>query len=177
MRPQLFVGKHDLHKLKRWILDTTTTHLGAVLFAACDWNFDESDDGVLTTTRRENTTSNRARREQLRWAGTLRHLTSLTHGLPTCAARTTPAGGMTQTVTQSSLDRVYTSLPPTTLAFTNAMCRVAPIETVLCHHNGMPPSDHVTVRTTLVVQTKPRIANRPIPSWITRHPRYAADVR
>lgn len=171
------LSKSDLLRFKRWMHDATTTHPGAVLFAAVDWNFDESDDGVTTTTGRGDTTSNRARREQRRWTGPLRQLTSLTHGLPTRAARTTPASGTTPTILQSSPDRVYTSLPPTTLAFTNVTCRAAPISATLRQRDSAAPSDHVTVRTTLTVQAKPRIANRPVPSWVTRHPRYAADVQ
>lgn len=169
------MGSGDIVKVKRWIQDATTTHFGAVLFATVVWNFDESDDGVITTTGRGDTTSHRARREQARRAGTLRALTSLPHGLPTRAARTTTPSGTT--ITQSSLDRVYTSLPPTTLAFTKVMCRVAPLHTVLRPSQDTPPSEHTTVRTTLTSQTRPKLAHGPIPLWATRHPRYAADLR
>lgn len=100
---------------RRWICDTIAQYPGAVLFATGDWNFDESDDGVITTTGRGDTTSRRARREQARWSLALCTLTSLSHGLPTRAAATETADGVA--VSQSSLDRTYTSLPPTTLVW------------------------------------------------------------
>lgn len=160
---------------QRWISDTTARHPGVVLFATGDWNFDESDDGVITTTGRGDTTSHRARREQARWLRALRNLTSLSHGLPTRAAITETADSVA--VSQSSLDRTYTSLPPTTLAFTDVRCRVAPVGAVLRQGCAAPPSDHAMVRTTLAVKLQPCLANRPIPSWVTRHPLYAIDVR
>lgn len=150
-------------------------HFGAVCFAAGDWNFDASDDGVLTTTGRGDTTSHRARREQARWTGALRTLTALSRGLPTRAAAAEIDDGIS--MSQSSLDRAYTSLSPTTLAFTDVGCRVAPLGTVLRPGQGAPPSDHATVRTTLSVKTQPCLQNRSIPSWVTRHPLYTINVR
>lgn len=100
--------------------------------------------------------------------------TELGHELPTRAAEYTTDDG-TKAITMSSLDRVYTTVPPPVLAEAATTVEVGNIRDALHDQDRAPLSDHVYVRTTIRLRPTLPPNVRPIPQWIMRHPLYACD--
>lgn len=144
------------------------------MFAAGDWNFAEVGYETLSTNAHGDTTqgiSDRARRE---WAPFLARFTELAHQRPTRAASTHTTRG--PLITESALDRIMTTLPPTTLAMTTVHCRIPQITRAISSDTYQAASDHLPVRTTLRTRQAPPSMQRPIPTWVTRHPLFPAAV-
>lgn len=110
------------------------------------------------------------------WRTTLAATTELAHELPTRAAELTTDDGP-KAITMSSLDRVYTTIPPPVLAEAATTVEVGQIRGALYDNDRAPLSDHVYVRTTIRLRPSMPPHVRPIPSWNTRHPLYASEVR
>lgn len=98
----------------------------------------------------------------------------MAHKQPTRAAETHTAGGTV--VTQSSLDRAMTTLPPTTMAMTTVHCRIPSIARAISTATYQAASDHLPVRTTLRARAAPPPMQRPMPTWVTRHPLFPEAV-
>lgn len=158
----------------RYIDDCLRRRPQPVIFAVGDWNFPEIDYDTLTTTSRGDTTRGDATRARREWSSFLARFTELAHQQPSRAAETQIANGVV--VTQSSLDRAMTTLPPTTLAMTTVHCRAPSIARAISSASYQPASDHLPVRTTLRARPEPPPMQRPIPTWVTRHPLFPAAV-
>lgn len=179
-----FANIHN-HEVPPWAISALRARLRRAaeasppeyVFLAGDWNF-PSDTGRACTTTDENgnTTTSRATYNSGAWRTTLNATTEVGHELPTRAASTTLTDG-TKATTLSSLDRLYTTLPPTILAEVAATVEVGMVRGALQEADRAPLSDHVYVRTTLRLRPELPPQVRPIPPWITRHDIYKREVR
>lgn len=79
-------------------------------------------------------------------------------------------------LTHNSLDRLMTSVPPTSLALTMVQVSVSPIANAISTPTYDAPSDHLPAKMTLRVRPTPPAAHRHIPPWVTRHPAFTRDV-
>lgn len=118
---------------------------------AGDWNFPSDTGGASSTTTTDGTTTMcRAPYNPGPWRTALRATTELGHELPTRAAATTLHDG-TKVVTMSSLDRLYTTIAPYVLAEVAMTVEVGHMRDALPANDRGPLSDHVYVRTTLLL--------------------------
>lgn len=164
------VTTDSIRQLSRHLAESTAGERRAEVFVLGDWNLPEDGVAGLTTSQRGSSRPSDAGRERRRWGPVLRQVTELTHGRPTRAAMLATSSG--PAITHNSLDRMATTIPPTTMAMTLVQISAGPISGAIGTPTFEPPSDHIPVVTTLRVRPPPLVARRPIPPWVVRTRRY-----
>lgn len=168
------VGAASINKLRKFKLKMQRARPPVENIAAGDYNFGADDDPTLHLSTDGRTIRYRDGREAQRWRAALDDISELIHHLPTRAAyRTTTAG---RTLIHSRIDRIFTTIPPSTIALTQLTIRADDIRRAILTTSFAPASDHVPVRATVTLRPTLPPALRPIPRWITTHPLYAARV-
>lgn len=142
---------------------------GEVLIAG-DLNFGAPDDPTLHTSRSGVTDKYRDGKERARWRTVLQSTTEIVHHQPTRATFRHTASE--RSLTHNCIDRIFTTMAPTTTAL-RATMRLDAIRLAIPTDGFTPASDHVPVRATFTLRPPLPPAMRPIPTWVTRHPNAA----
>lgn len=168
------LNHREIHRLRRYLRRIQREHDGVDTFLLGDFNFSPADchtAHIGVGSHQHVPGQPGARPLETSAPG----YDGAAHGQPTHAAfRQTTSG---RTLSHSCIDRVFCSVPLTTIALTKVSFAIDDIANAIQTQDHTLASDHVPIAVMATIRPPLPAALRPIPSWVTRHPMYAKRVQ